>query len=333
MSQTFKDTLEELATSAELHTAYLYTFSNLDQENLQIFQESWPTIPTARRRDIMQELVEICEANFEVCFDPVFLLGLGDDDAAVRASAINGLWENESTALIGPLVHLLRHDPAVPVRATSASALSKFIYLSEIEEIDQAETLLAEEALLETIHQQKEDIEVRRRAVEAIAYSGEAGVVDIIESAYYDESEKMQVSAVFAMGRNGDERWRSRVIAELDNPNHEIRFEAARACGELELQEAVPKLINLVEEDPDLEVQEMSIWAMGRIGGTLAREALEICLESEIESLALAAEEALDELNLFAGTFDLFDFDEDDFEDYFEYDDLNGNGRDHYDDE
>jgi hypothetical protein len=101
----------------------------------------------------------------------------------------------------------------------------------------------------------------------------------------------------------------------------------------LELQEAVPKLINLVEEDPDLEVQEMSIWAMGRIGGTLAREALEICLESEIESLALAAEEALDELNLFAGTFDLFDFDEDDFEDYFEYDDLNGNGRDHYDDE
>jgi len=79
-------------------------------------------------------------------------------------------------------------------------------------------------------------------------------------------------------------------------------------------------------------VQEMSIWAMGRIGGTLAREALEICLDSEIETLALAAEEALDELNLFADTFDLFDFDEDDFEDYFEYDDQNGNGRDHYDD-
>jgi hypothetical protein len=329
MSQTFKDTFNQIATDAELHTAYLYIFSSLDQEDLKVFQETWPTVSTQRRRDIMQELVEICESNFEVCFDPVFLLGLADEDAVVRASAINGLWENESTTLIGPLVHLLRVDPAAPVRATAASALGKFIYLSELEEIDQVQALLAEEALLETIHQISEDIEVRRRAVEAIAYSGEAGVVDIIESAYYDEDEKMQVSAVFAMGRNADERWRPRVLAELDNPNNEIRFEAARACGELEVRDAVPKLINMVEEDLDTEVQEMAIWAMGRIGGDLAREALEICLESEVESLALAAEDALDELNLFAGTFDLFDFDEDDFEDFFEYDDLNGNGQPH----
>ena len=71
----------------------------------------------------------------------------------------------------------------------------------------------------------------------------------------------------------------------------------------------------------------MAIWAMGRIGGMLAREALELYLDSEVEALALAAEEALDELNLFDGTFDLFDFDEDDFEDFFDYDDLNGHGR------
>jgi hypothetical protein len=325
MTESFKETFEKIATDVELHTSHLYILSKLDQENLELFQSIWPTIPTQRRRDIMRELVEICEVNFEVCFDPVFFLGMADEDADVRTSAINGLWENETTALIGPLVHLLRTDPAVPVRATAAIALGKFVYLSELEEIDQAQALLAEEALLEAIHQAQEDVEVRRRAIEAIAYSGEAGVVDIIENAYYDENEKMQVSAIFAMGRNADERWRPRVIVELDNPNSEIRFEAARACGELEVQEAVPKLINLVEEDPDLEVQEMALWAMGRIGGQLAREALELCLDNENEVLALAAEDALDELNLFDGSFDLFDFDEDDFDDYFELDDdLNG---------
>ncbi len=333
MTQTFKITLEELATEQKLHTGKLYILSWIDEESLEIFRVVWPTIPTQRRRDIMQELVQITEANFEVYFDPIFLLGLADEDAEVRASAINGLWENETPVLIGPLVHLLRSDEAAQVRATEAIALGKFMSLSELEEIDPAQAILAEEALLETIHQPYEDIEVRRRAVESIAYSCEAGVAEIIENAYYDENEKMQVSAVFAMGRSADKKWRPQIMAELENPNTEIRFEAARACGELETREAVPKLVNLIEEDPDLEVQEMAIWALGRIGGPRTREVLEHYLDSEVELLAIAAEEALDELNLLEGTFDLFDFDaedfdEDDFELYFEFDDLNGSDND-----
>ncbi|MEW5958821.1 MAG: HEAT repeat domain-containing protein [Chloroflexota bacterium] len=321
MEKSFKNILKQIAADEQLHTSYLYVLSKLNQESLDIFQNEWPTIATQRRRDIMQELVEISEANFEVYFDPVFLLGLADEDAQVRASAINGLWENETPALIGPLVHLLKTDKEALVRAAAASALGKYIYLRELEELDPAPVLVAEQALLETIHLAGEDIEVRRRAVEAIAYSGEAGIVDIIENAYYDDDEKMQVSAIFAMGRNADKRWRPRVITELDNPNNEIRYEAARACGELEAHEAVLRLVDLIEQDPDLEVQEMAIWAMGRIGGPQARDALVDCLDSEIEALALAAEEALDELNLFEGSFDLFNFDEDDLEDFDELDD------------
>lgn len=333
MVKTFKETLTELATEKKLHTSKLYNLSQINEADLATFRDIWPKIPTQRRRDIMRTLGEITEANFEVYFDPIFLLGLGDEDAEVRAAAINGLWENETTALIGPLVHLLRADEAVNVRAAAAIALGKFIYLSELEEIDQAQAILAEEALLETIHQAREDIEVRRRAVESISYSCETGVADIIETAYYDENEKMQVSAVFAMGRSADKRWRPQVVAELENPNTELRFEAARACGELEAREAIPKLANLVEEDPDLEVQQMAVWAMGRIGGDVARELLEYYLESDVEALSLAAEEALDELNLMDGTFDLFDFDSLDADDgldevYFEFDDRNGSDTD-----
>jgi hypothetical protein len=303
----------------------------MDQESLKVFQTIWPTVDRGRRRDIMQELVEIGEVNFEVYFDPVFLLGLGDEDDDVRAAAITGLWENEKPALIAPLIHLLRTDQAVKVRATAASALGKYIYLYELEEIDHNHGLLVHNALLETIHQSDEDIEVRRRAIEAISYSCADGISDIIEAAYYDENEKMQVSAIFAMGRNSDKKWRPRAIAELDNPIQEIRFEAARTCGELEAKDALPKLVELIEFDPDLEVQEMAIWALGRIGGPAAREALEICLDSDNETLALAAEEALDELNLFHGAdFDLLDFgddvdfDDDEMDDFLDLDDWNG---------
>jgi HEAT repeat protein len=327
MTKTFEEQLNQIATDVELHSGSLYIFSKMNQEALRIFQSVWPTIPTQRRRDVMQELVEIGEANFEVYFDPVFLLGLADEDPEVRTAAINGLWEHEDPALIGPLVHLLRTDEAAIVRAAAATALGRFVYMGEVEDIDQHQALLAEEALLDSIHQGAEDIEVRRRAIESIAFSSEPAVAQIIENAYYDENEKMQVSAIFAMGRSADSSWRPQVIAELENENSEIRFEAARASGELEAGDAVPKLLEIIEEDPDLQVQEMAIWALGRIGGQVAREALEECLESEVEAIALAAEEALDELNLFSDSFDLFDFEDDDDDDWFDLDDSNGSDR------
>jgi len=313
MDNTFKTLLNQIVEDEELHIGNLYILSKMDQDSLELFGESWPTISTERRQTITQTLVEISEMNFEVDFDPVFILALGDEDAEVRANAINGLWENESPGLIEPLLHLLRTDETPLVRAAAATALGKFIYLSEIEELDSTRIVPIREALLETIHLPAEDIDVRRRAVESIAFLGGPEINQIIENAYYDDNPKMQVSAIFAMGRNADRCWQSRVTAELDNDNSEIRFEAARACGELEINGAVSRLIALVNEQDDPEVQQMSIWALGRIGGSTAREALETYVDSDNEVLALAAEEALDELNLFSTDFDMFDFGDDDF--------------------
>jgi HEAT repeat protein len=327
---TFRNKLHQIATDKEVHTSNLYILSNMNKETLDIFKEVWPTIVFQRRRDIMQELVELSEANFEVNFDPVFLLGMTDEDGEVRAAAINGLWEDENPALIGPFIHLLKTDETPVVRAAAAIALGKFVYLGEIEKVNQAQATLAEDALLETIRLGSEELDVRRRAVESIAFSSRPGVAQIIENAYYDDNEKMQVSAIFAMGRSADTTWRPQVIAELENDYSEIRYEAARACGELEAGDAVNKLIELIEDDPDLQVQEMAIWALGRIGGREAKEVLEECLESDNEAIVQAAEEALDELNLFSDSFDLFDFGEDEDDAWLdmddEEDDLPGNG-------
>ena len=109
MNEAFEKTLNHIATDKELHLAYLYIFSKMDQTALALFTETWPTIPLDRRRTIMANLVEISEINFEVDFDPVFLIALGDDDAEVRASAVNGLWENENPALIENVGKLGQH--------------------------------------------------------------------------------------------------------------------------------------------------------------------------------------------------------------------------------
>ncbi|MCS7221747.1 MAG: HEAT repeat domain-containing protein [Anaerolineae bacterium] len=273
----------------------LYSLSDLGREEVLRFQATWSELPVARRRWIARNLVELAEEHVELYYNPLFRWLLGDPDPVVRVQAIEGLWEDENVNLIHPLVRMLREDPDESVRAAAASALGRFVLLGELGEIDGPMAMMAEKALLATIHTPQESLEVRRRAVEAIAYSSEAGVRDVIRNAYYDEDERMRVSAVFAMGRSADRYWRSIVLAELKSELPEMRFEAARACGELELRDSVPMLAVLAE-DEDTEVRQAAIWALGRIGGREARRILLKYLDSEEEAIRDAAEAAMEEL-------------------------------------
>jgi HEAT repeat protein len=105
------------------------------------------------------------------------------------------------------------------------------------------------------------------------------------------------------------------VIHELMSPAPVLRLEAARAAGELDLQDAVPSLIDLLE-DVDDDVRRAAIWSLGQLGGAAANEALLRLLdraedEDEIELL----EDALGNLAFVDGTRDFLMFDFDDSED------------------
>jgi HEAT repeat protein len=235
-----------------------------------------------------------------VNFGPVFRFCLDDEDEQVRAAAIKGLWEDDDTALINPLITMMRDDLSIPVRAGAATSLGRYVLLGELAKIKARPFALVREALLETIRSPFEDLEVRRRAVEAIAYSSEEGVREIIETAYYDEDEKMRSSALCAMGRSADPYWADLVIGELESSRPEMRYEAATACGELELSAAIPLLADLVN-DPDREVLEAAIWALGQIGGNEARRILYDCYQEGDQFLREAVEEALEYLELMRG--------------------------------
>ncbi len=276
-----------------LNVRHLYALSEMTQEQMAMFQDEWLAMDRERRRVVMHKLVELTEASFEVNFDPIFLLAMGDEDSEVRAAAIGGLWEYAGQSLIAPLVHLLHADEAAIVRAAAATALGQYVLLGELEAMDRASSKMAEEALCKTIGQEDETLEVRCRAVESIAYSGESDVHHIIQEAYHSDDETMQASSLCAMGRSADPGWGQALSMELDNANPELRFEAARACGELQLTRVVPQLGHLVFNDPDREVQQAAVWALGRIGGKNARDILETCHDSEDEVLVTSAADAL----------------------------------------
>src|SRR5258708_20575836 len=104
----------------------------------------------------------------------------------------------------------------------------------------------------------------------------------------------MRASAVFAMGRSFDDKWAPTVLHELGSDEPQMRYEAARAVGELQLNDALPQLADMVADD-DREIMEMAIWAFGEIGGDDARRLLEDVIERADESADGSIDHALEE--------------------------------------
>jgi HEAT repeat protein len=311
MKQDFESLLSGLR-APELSDAVLYRLSNLHGAQLQKLGAAWSSLPTENRQRIALRLDEIAEADFETDFGEVFKICMADLDPQVRRVGVDGLWEDQDVALIRPLVDLLLHDEAEMVREAAATSLSRFALLAELGHLTPRLTDMVWQALWDTYHNAREDVNVRRRVIESIAYFDRPEVAAMIEAAYQHDEDIMRISAVFAMGRSADERWSELVIDELDRDDPQMRYEAARACGELRVSEAVPMLSKMVI-DPDLEVKLAAVWALGQIGGQEAQRVLEICLEQGDEALQDAAEEALAEMDLMEGVVDLslYDYAED----------------------
>ncbi len=274
----------------------LYGLSDLTAEEMELFRRSWGLMEGNRRRALVQAMVDMAENQVELDFRRIFRWLLSDEDPTVRRFAIEGLWEDEGRDLPAELIRLLQVDESEEVRAAAATSLGRFVLLHEMECIDDAEAAPIRQALLSCIRSYGETVEVRRRAIEAISYSGDPEVLEIIEDAYYSPEEKMRASAIFAMGRNASRRWQGYVLQELRSPSPEMRYEAAIACGELELRHAFAQLVSMTR-DRDPEVREAAVWALGRIHTPEAVSVLERLKNGDDEALSDAAEEALEELS------------------------------------
>lgn len=288
--------------------------SDLDREGMVAFRELWARLSPAQRQKLVAALVVQAEEHALYDFRAIFRWLLSDPDPYVRAQAIHGLWEDDSPSLIAPLLHMLEHDQDVHVREAAAIALGRYVLAGELGDLPMREVAPVVEALLRVVQNPQEDLDVRRRALESVAYVDEPHIRDLIEAAYYHEDSRMQASALFAMGRSGNTRWASFVLAELESPDPELRYEAALAAGDLELAEAIRPLSRLVHED-DLEVRLAAVEALGRIGGPEAERILKELLDAEDEVIVEAAEDALAELEFMKGDetcilFPLLEFDD-----------------------
>ena len=100
------------ASDHKLAMRDLKPLSGLGQEEREDFWPAWVAITPRRRAEIARALVELAEDDIELDFAAVQIWLLDDDDSEVRASAIDGLWENTSATLLHQLLRLMRSDSA-----------------------------------------------------------------------------------------------------------------------------------------------------------------------------------------------------------------------------
>jgi HEAT repeat protein len=296
---------------------YLYRLSGLEGEELGLMSRVWFDLSTERRLAILEDLETLADSNTVMHFDAVNRIALGDEDARVRLTAVRSLWPSEQHGLVPHLIKLLDNDDNVEVRAQAAAALGRFVYLGEVGKIPEATLKQVEERLLAVYSDDEHDL-VRRRALESLGYSSKPEVADLIEEAYENDDDDWIGSALFAMGRSADDRWGPMVIARLHDSSQTLSREAARAAGELELNEALPALVELLQ-DQDSEVRLAAAWSLSQIGGNGVEEALEELLErTEDEDEIDLIENALENLAFTheMGDLNMLDFSPEDLEDF-----------------
>ena len=293
---------------------YLYLFSDIDSGQLKLLLKAWPQVSLARQRALLEDLEELAEDDTLLCFDDLARALLQDPDPQVRVQALRLMWECEDAKLVPTFLEILTEDSDINVRAAAATALGLFIYLGEIEEIAEQTLHKVEDSLLAVIHSDEVTL-VRRRALEALGWSSRSEVAALIEAGYAEKDADWKTSALFAMGRSGDERWGKQVLSNLSNRTEAIRLEALRAAGELALASARPILLDMLADEEEMETRHEIIWVLTKIGGAEVNdrlvELLEMAEDDEEETEFL--EEALENLAFTneISEFDLFDFEAD----------------------
>lgn len=286
---TLQDAIEELSSNnGELPgPAVLYGLSGLSDSELQTLQPAWDSLDATYRRVLMQMMVDAMDENFELNYRPVAEANLTASQPEVRQAAIEMLWEAQSLYLMDHFIKIAQNDPVMDVRQEATKALGRFVLWGELGDLSEDETERAQDALIGILDNSGEDTSVQRYALEGLANCSRQGTAERIQAAHDSDDGQLQQGAIVAMGHSCDaQRWGTTILEMLEHTDVDMRRQAAKASGELQLDEAVPALLRILEED-EREGQEIAIWSLGEIGG---KEAMRV-----LESISEMAEELGDD--------------------------------------
>ena len=323
---SFQSVLDHLLDSKkDIPHNHLQFYSDLDPKSLRLFMDIWSSVKPERKLLLLSELLKNLDSDNIANYEEIGRALLKDADADVRAAAIGLLAESNDPKLASTLINIFLTDTELAPRMEAATLLGEFVLLAELEELDEELKARIEDALM-TVIRSEDNPALRKRALESLGYSARDEMPNIIETAFQRADPTWVASALRAMGRSHDNRWDDDVVSKLLDEDPRIRFAAAEAAGELNIEAAAPIMLQMLEdEEEDDDVISATIWSLSQIGGEDARIYIVNLIENtEDEDLVAFLEDALENLDFHEemDKFDLLSLDEDDLEDLEEVEEL-----------
>jgi hypothetical protein len=137
---------------------------------------------------------------------------------------------------------------------------------------------------------------VRRRALEVLVRDPQEWQSAEIRRLFASGDEQWKLTAIFAMGHV--EGFESEIAAIVGSEKGLLLYEAVRAAGRMEVRAAATRIREIaVSESAETELRLVAIEALPGVDPD-CEEVLQELMESEDEEIAVAAEDALDELAL-----------------------------------
>jgi HEAT repeat protein len=162
--------------------------------------------------DLLEQIGEAEEC--QDCFEPIYRRLMKDESPQVRQGAVAALWDLADPRHVEPLMRMAESDPDNDVRAKAASVLGIYIYEAVVNgALDEARYLSVRSFLLDLAQNPRENLFVRRMALEALSFDADETVHDLIDWAYRHSAVEVKMTALFAMGRSRNPRWTDSILA------------------------------------------------------------------------------------------------------------------------
>lgn len=297
----FSDILSELReNNRELTYKEIQSFSDLSEENLAQFRQTWNLLSNKRKEMFFELLLVEFMSNTLMDFSEIALIGLNDEDPIIRRGSLKLLMDNRKSYFLDRLISISKQDPDTEVRLDAISTLGYFLMDTDTAERgkNKAEKVLkALESLMES-----PDKMTRLRVMEALAYVDHPSIIPLVYASLTSDIDTEIASGLRAVQNSLNRRWAANVIENLDHPNPDVQYEAIKAVGELQLKRARNRILSLLArfDQLDDDILDATILTASQLGGNQVKEMIEMIEEifEDEEDMAELFEEAKSNLEL-----------------------------------
>ena len=295
---SIEEIIENLKNEAlTLTSKQIMRLSGLYPQELQLMRENWASFHPQRIVGVLEDMELLTEDYPGVDFSDIFMLGLDAKQDQVIIISIRGLWDEEKPSIANKALEILQNkpEPSLHVALSLLSLLGEFILLAEYEKVSQPLADQIKKVLI-TIYQNSPNEALRQRALEVLAPATELelDLTEAIDKAIHDYNDDWVHSALIAIGKSGKTQWNDYVFDNLDSPIEDIRIEAIRTAGELELQDALSELYAATKEGIK-EIRMAAAWSLSNFSDKNIQSTLNEMLENaEDEEEEALIEDAID---------------------------------------